>query len=342
MLAAAIAAIWFGAKPVSAGGEMTWDRFKEDYLSPEGRIIDFYQDQCSHSEGQGYAMLLAFQNEDRASFDRIWKWTRDNLQVRQTDQLCAWQWGQRQPGRWVIMDYNNASDGDTCIALALILAGTTWKDKEYLESGRNIVQNIRENLILNRDGLLCLLPGYHGFVKNGDLILNPSYFVWPAYKIFAQFDRQDFWEKFERSGREILKRSSFGRFKLPADWAYFDGSEFSVYKDRSKTFGYEAVRVLLYAAWEGDPKKFSEIGEYLSMIERIGYLPEWVNLLDDSVSISEAPAGFYAVFAKSARILGKDNLAKRLDERASQKIAAEPKSYYSQVLYLLSRLEVKP
>jgi len=36
----------------------------------------------SHSEGQGYGMLLAVAADDRPTFDLLWGWTRAQLMLR--------------------------------------------------------------------------------------------------------------------------------------------------------------------------------------------------------------------------------------------------------------------
>lgn len=60
----------------------TWGYYRRHFISEDGRVIDFFQNKTSHSEGQGYGMLLAVAHKDRASFDRIYNWTRQNLMVR--------------------------------------------------------------------------------------------------------------------------------------------------------------------------------------------------------------------------------------------------------------------
>jgi endo-1,4-beta-D-glucanase Y len=72
----------------------------------------------------------------------------------------------------------------------------------------------------------------------------------------------------------------------------------------------------------------------------MGYVPLFFDLVQGSAALEPAPAGFYAVFARTAQELGRDELADRLWERASALLKNEPDHYYSQVLYLLA--EVKP
>jgi endoglucanase len=79
--------------------------------------MDTGQGRISHSEGQGFTMLFAVHYGDRAQFDRVWQWTKRNLQVRD-DALLAWKWEQG-----AVTDRNNASDADILVAWALARGG---------------------------------------------------------------------------------------------------------------------------------------------------------------------------------------------------------------------------
>lgn len=45
-----------------------WDTFKARFLDPSGRVVDPQNGGISHSEGQGYGMLLALRADDREAF----------------------------------------------------------------------------------------------------------------------------------------------------------------------------------------------------------------------------------------------------------------------------------
>src|SRR5262249_22467996 len=68
-----------------------WAAYAEHFVSPEGRVIDTANGNISHSEGQGYGLLLAVLADDRAAFERIWSFTRTELMIR-PDGLAAWRW----------------------------------------------------------------------------------------------------------------------------------------------------------------------------------------------------------------------------------------------------------
>jgi endoglucanase len=90
-----------------------WSQWRSQYVDDQGRVIDAGQNNTSHSEGQGFGLLLAADAGDRATFERIWGWTHKHLQIR-GDNLFAWQWNAKTNQ---VTDRNDASDEDMLIAL---------------------------------------------------------------------------------------------------------------------------------------------------------------------------------------------------------------------------------
>ena len=88
----------YGFTP-SVTAEPLWQYFKDQFISDDGRVIDTQQQQISHSEGQGYGMLLAVKFNDQATFKKLWRWSQDNLQIRK-DRLFAWKFGRHESGQW--------------------------------------------------------------------------------------------------------------------------------------------------------------------------------------------------------------------------------------------------
>ncbi len=315
-----------------------WEQYKDHFISKDGRIIDYYQNQASHSEGQGYGMLLALMHDDKVLFDQVWMWTKDNLNVR-ADGLLAWLWGERPDEKWAVVDYNNATDGDILIAFALIEAEKKWGEQEYKVEALKIIEGIRKELSFNWQGRTLLLPAYYGFKKDGGFVINPAYFILPAFRTFAEVDEKPFWDKVYKDCYSILYEVSFSTLHLPADWVLLNKAGSSVYSERSENFGYEAVRVPLYMSFEDNPKFPAGIKEFLNTYNKIGYIPLWVNLINDSISLKPAPAGFYAVYAKVAKIMGEEALSDKLFEEARSKLKEEKNDYYSFTLYLLAKGE---
>src|ERR1041385_3970391 len=83
-----------GITPGFARGDIIdaeWGKYRDRFVTDQGRVIDTRNRGISHTEGQGWGMLFAETAGDRVSFDRIWNWTQSKLQRRDTA-LFAWRW----------------------------------------------------------------------------------------------------------------------------------------------------------------------------------------------------------------------------------------------------------
>ncbi len=329
--------LFFGSLPVANATEPgTWPGFKEEFITPDGRVIDHGQQGISHSEGQGYSMLLAVAFGDRETFSLLWQWTKKHLQVRETDSLSAWSWGKLPNGVTAPIDFNNASDGDICIAWGLFLARERWNLPGLENEGRKIMASIQRYLLLDTFGKTILLPGYYGFTQRDAVIVNPSYLVLPAFKVFGRYGDRVLWDRVYTESLSFLSENSFGRWQLPADWLLLDKEKTDLLADKPPLFAYEAIRVFLWASWDGSLVRLSGAEKLLKLIESSGRLPVTINLNDNSLSEHEAPAGFIAIAANCAQQLKRTKQAEQLWLQAEKKIRKENKNYYSQVLYLLA------
>jgi endoglucanase len=316
-----------------------WEDYQKKFIAADGRVIDFFQGSMSHSEGQGYGLLLALMNGDRDTFDRVMKWSVDNLQVRR-DALFAWAWGKRHNDSWAVIDYNNASDGDVLIALALLKAARRWNHEPYLALAKNIIKDLRTLLAYHQNDYAMLLPGYYGFEEKAVVILNTGYLIFPAFSRFAAVDDAKFWSAIYNDSLKILTKARFSRFQLPSDWIRMDNGDVSVFTQKSSYFGYEAIRIPLYMTWDDNRDQLKSFSSYLQFVTKSNYLPNRVNLVDGSASVDEAPAGFYAVFGRCAELLEKKELSQKLLKEANHKLSGESNDYFSHTLYLLSKLKL--
>ena len=71
--------------------QQAWAAWKTLCLMPDGRVIDGFQSGASHSEGQGYGLVLAAMFGDLQTCRSIVTWTERHLAVRE-DALLAWRW----------------------------------------------------------------------------------------------------------------------------------------------------------------------------------------------------------------------------------------------------------
>lgn len=313
-----------------SGSTDNWSLFKERFIAPDGRVIDTGNGGITHSEGQGFTLRLAVHHDDRETFDRIWGWTRDHLYVR-GDWLAAWRW--RPDAAVPIDDHNNASDGDIFIAWSLSLAAERWNEPRYRESARAIAAEIRRRLLRESSLGPLILPGAVGFEREDGLILNPSYWVFPALRDLARLEPdQPVWARLIESGQRLLDQARFGYWNLPPDWIALKDDTLSFPPDFDSRFSYDAIRLPLYLVWGGvtDAERLAPFVQYRQRINQEPTPPDWVDLSTDRFSPNAAPQGIRSLLALS-EFVTEDAAARvmRLPDLSGER------DYYGAVLALL-------
>ena len=325
-----------GATPRASGSPPSlspddWRWFRRTFVTPEGRVVDTGNGGISHSEGQGYGMLLAAAADSRADFNQIWQWTHSKLAVRQ-DGLTAWKWLPEGVGK--VADMNNATDGDILIAWALLRAGQRWNDRPYLASATTLVVAIRSNMIRRIADQSILKPGHEGFDRPDGVIANLSYWVFPALLAFYDWEQHQDWSDLIAGGLALLARSRFSRWQLPADWILV-GADMKVRMAEGfpGKFGFDAIRVPLYLTWAGYRDAWY-LDPYLSLIQaqtaRPG-LAATVDLTTGEPSTMGASPGAMAVYGLVSRSMKSDYRAPQSENNLSE-------DYYSASLRLLSKV----
>lgn len=306
-----------------------WLLFKQRFLQPEGRIIDTgHNNIISHSEGQGMAMLLSVHYNDRIAFDSIWQWAHQNMQIRD-DKLLAWRWSPKDG----VSDKNNAADGDLFVSWALLRAQHKWQEPAYLVSAMEIIQDIRKKLLRKTSRGFVLLAGTEGFDKPAGIVINPSYWVFPALQEISQADPAPEWLELQQTGINLLLEAHFGRWGLPADWILL-GDKLAPAPGFPFRFSYDAVRIPLYLLWA--ERETNELllpfQNYWGYFKGAKFIPAWTNLNDDSIDSYDASLGI--------RSIGQLTLAHPNLYLVQLPALDATQDYYSSVLLLLTKAMV--
>lgn len=221
-----------------------WQAYTAKFLS-NGRIVDDANGNISHSEGQGYGLLLAVLAGDRPRFEEIWGFTLTELLIR-NDGLAAWRWDPNKTPH--VTDVNNASDGDILIAYALARAGEFWNDTRYLAAARQLARAIAASVVIDFNGSPLLLPGVLGFTakdRPDGPVVNPSYWVFEAFPALARVAPVADWNGLAARGLTLLDQAQFGVHKLPSDWVGLKGRPQPA-EGFDAVFGYNSLRIPLY------------------------------------------------------------------------------------------------
>lgn len=309
-----------------------WQAFQDRFLMPEGRVADTGNGGVSHSEGQGWALLFALRAEDRPAFERILAWTRRVLR-RPGDNLHAWRY--RPDASLPVDDPNNATDGDICMAWALLDAGERWGIPGYTALGTAITRDILRLLVRRAGPFSVLLPGARGFEQADSTVINPSYYVFPAFAALARAVPDPAWVRVAADGLMLLRACRFGRWALPPDWLVLKKADggLSLSSNWPPRFSFDAVRVPLYLAWaglHGEPA-LTRVSNFWTDPAHL-YVPAWTDLTNDSLASYPASPGVMAI----AHLVAGQRIASPISYPLLPSVAQSP-DYYSAALSLLVR-----
>ena len=320
-------ALVFGlAAPAQA--DDNWARYKARFIAPDGRLVDEAADGVSHSEGQGYGLVLAAYNEDSETFARLWAWTAANLEIR-GDHLAAWRWRPRDTPH--VRDKNNATDGDLLIAWGLAEAGRRWRAPAYTAEARRIALSLAREVVFPSAFGPALRPGVNGFgaddSPDGPLV-NLSYWVFPAFAALAKVAPEVDWSGFTHSGLALYAAARFGPFALPSDWISLKGGVAPA-EGRPPVFGYELIRAPLYLAWGPLEAKSQLIALTQSWLGASGGAPMVIDVEKGAITQSFGDRGYRAIAALA-------RCAATGEKFPPELLEVQPERYYSATLHMLS------
>jgi len=340
VLAAAPAAGQAVAAPACARWP-EWERFKDSFLDPGGRVIDpSSAGRHSTSEGQSYGLFFSLVANDRDSFDRILRWTEDNLAGGDlTARLPAWQWGKRDDGTWGVMDENTAADADLWIAYVLAEAGRLWNSAPHAALGRVLAARILRDEVADLPGLgPTLLSGSRGFRPGGaDARLNPSYMPIQVLRRLAVLYPQQPWSKLVSSAMAVTTGAAPRGF-VP-DWVLYKSGHFEPDSDSRALGNWNAIRSYLWAGTlaDGEPLKAVLVRTFAPMTRHLvarGTPPLDIDTRSGVVD-GVGPAGFSAALLPLLAGAHLDAAARLQHDRVEAKSPFERKdNYYDQALTL--------
>ena len=314
----------------SAKLRQDWLAFRHLYVTPEGRVIDTGNGNTSHSEGQGWGMMVAQAADDHETFATLLDWTTHALQRRSSDHLHAWRYKPTDANP--VSDLNNATDGDLFIAAALARAAARWNRPDYAERAAHIARDILGS-VRTAGARTILLPGASGFERSDCYIVNPSYYAFALFNDLAPLVPSPTWNLLRQDGTALVLQGRYGKWMLPPDWLRVDRRDgaLSIAAGWPPRFSWDAIRVPLHVAWGGlaAAPLTESFGHYWAASP--SNPPAWTDLRTGEVAPYAASAGIRAVAAVALR-------SSTLDTTRSMPSVMAASDYYGAGLVLLSRL----
>jgi cellulose synthase (UDP-forming) len=229
--------------------EAVWTSYQFHFIDG-GRVVSHDEGDITTSEGQGYAMLRAVWSNDEDSFEHVWSWTKQNLRVR-GDALFAWKY---KDG---VLDRNSATDADTDIALALLIASRRFDEPRYEEEALAVIRDIGKLEMLPVAG--ALYPTAGDWARRDAMAeVHIGYLAPYAYQEFAKVDREHDWKLAVGTCYALLEGLYFDRgVKLPPEKVWVDARSGAISLADPKTgqrtdFGYDAFPIFWRLALDSD------------------------------------------------------------------------------------------
>ncbi len=343
-----------GLLPAAANAKSAWpfwDRYAEQFLKPDGRVVDPDRNAMTTSEGQSYALFFSLVANDPRSFQKILSWTENNLaQGDLAKNLPSWSWGKKDDNQWGILDENSAADSDLWISYCLIQAGSLWKRPDYQAKGKSLLLHIAQEEVstVPRIGPM-LLPGKKDFTSLGQWTFNPSYLPLPLLYAASVADPSGPWKQMARNLPDWLQQVSPSGFAM--DWVQCGITSCSAVPGPGNTSGvphgsYDAIRVYLWAGiaeknTPGNQKILKIFSPMLAYVKTHPSPPESVSP-NGNVLSTASPTSFAAALVPFAFSSGDSALANQLQQKVMGSIYAptgllgNPARYYDQNLALFA------
>jgi endo-1,4-beta-D-glucanase Y len=322
------------AAPIPASlrpGSLTpqqWQPWRERFTTADGRVVDDVNNDISHSEGQGYGLLLAVLAQDRPTFARIWGFTRRELLLRD-DGLAVWRWDPKSSPH--VTETNNASDGDILIAYSLALAGEAWNVPEFTQASRDLATAIGHVLVTHVGDRTVLMPAARGFGaqdRPDGPVINLSYWIFEALPVLARLAPDSNWDGLADSGRDLVHAAQFGPARLPSNWISLQTDAPAPAAGFDRQFGYDAIRIPLYLLRAGIVDR-SLLEPFVKLTASPTDVPGIINLVDGRTVSDLGDPGYRMMAAALACALDRKPIPAALKTSALT-------SYYPSTLGLLA------
>ncbi|MGV8960519.1 MAG: cellulose synthase complex periplasmic endoglucanase BcsZ [Stenotrophomonas sp.] len=319
-----------------------WEVMRSSSVTADGRMVDHSNpDQRSTSEGQSYALFFALLDNDQPLFDRILRWTEDNLAGgSMAKRLPAWLWGQEAAsGAWKVLDDNSASDSDLWLAYTLLEAARLWRRPALQQTGEAMLAAIQAQEVVEVPGLgLMLLPAPRGFVSSDTWRLNPSYLPLPLLRRFAALDGTGPWAELAVNSVRLLRETSPHGFA--PDWTGWRAGGVTPDPATGALGSYDAIRCYLWAGVtdRADPlsaQVLTTLNGPMKVLRAGGVMPEKVDTRTGT-RVGTGGYGFQAALLPYLQVQGQSALASTLAAglRGVDHKGAAPPEYYPQMLVL--------
>ncbi len=311
----------------------------------------------ARTEGMSYGMMLCVQLNMKDEFDRIWKWSKDNMFMTEGFNEGYFAWSVK-PDLSAKAD-GPAPDGEEYYALSLFFASHRWGDGEgifnYSEEACKILSAMIHKGSSKRAGAPMFNNDNHQilFVPGIDFT-DPSYHLPHFYELFAQWayeEDREFFKEAAKISREFLIKACHPDTGFSAEYSWFDGTPMSRKlpwtDDRHDWFFSDAYRtaanISLDYEWFKTDVGQCAMGEKIqkALVEDMRKDTYHIYEIDGRIAEDKAlhPVGITATVAETALITPMNELTKEwVNKFFNTPLRSGERRYYDNCLYFFAFL----
>lgn len=205
------------------------------------------------TEGQSYGMMVAVQMNKQDIFDRIWRWTKEYMMVKEGPRKGLIDWS-INPDGVSRRARGSASDGEFYFVTDLLLASRRWGNDgsiNYLKEAQTLLDDLfskdGSNGVTNIINMEYKLINFCPDTRSNQWT-DPSYHLPAFYEIWAetaQDGREEFYRECAENSRQFLHKACNEQTGICPDQCQFDGTP-----NRGSEFHYDSWRTPMNIAMD--------------------------------------------------------------------------------------------
>lgn len=205
------------------------------------------------TEGQSYGMMVAVQMNKQDIFDRIWRWTKEYMMVKEGPRKGLIDWS-INPDGVSRRARGSASDGEFYFVTDLLLASRRWGNDgsiNYLKEAQTLLDDLfskdGSNGVTNIINMEYKLINFCPDTRSNQWT-DPSYHLPAFFEIWAetaQDGREEFYRECAENSRQFLHKACNEQTGICPDQCQFDGTP-----NRGSEFHYDSWRTPMNIAMD--------------------------------------------------------------------------------------------
>jgi endoglucanase len=299
--------------------------FLAAYVRPNGRVARPDQGNDTVSEGQAYGLLLAEAADEPAVFGRIWRWTRDHMQ------LPSGLFGYHADAAGRLLSTQPAADADLLIAWALLRYQGPQSAAWHQAGSRVAAAVLADEVTTGPDGMPVLTAG--PWATGRPASLDPSYWALPALTGLATLTGDPRWQQLVSAAVTLTSRLTNDGRELPPDWAQLTAAGVLAPvpapngTEPQPEYGLDAQRTIVWFAVSCDPRARALAGRWWALLRHRGRAQAMALSLRGGVLNPDAAPLPLVAAAAAAGAAGQQAVSRQLLQRAAAQQHSHP-TYY--------------